>query len=571
MLFKITWKKSLFIVLLSVLIFTTVLIGFIISNKSIANAQDSCKNNETNSSLLYEKLSKLDGVHDITAMSTEKYKEKYIFKITQPLDWNNPAAGIFDQRVVISFNGFDKYNALETEGYFLRQDRVMGGDYQDDFVKHYSCNQINVEHRYFEESIPAGLSTKDVKNWEYLTTENAANDHHKVYTELSKILTGKWIATGASKGGETTMLYGYYFPNDMDVYVPYVAPWCVFDDTRAYDFIWNRVGDERYGKEQAKKYRDLMFNFTLDYYSHRDEIRPIFCEKASQTIFFVKDHFGEERSPLIFYDMNVLDMIFGTWQYDQEFDKIQNIYNMSWKTQHDEKIAAMVGELTDFANNLSPYKHLKNTNNSDIEDKLYAYEVQALREQGNYLFDFDTFRKILEQKGITTGLEIKPGEEVNLHSKLFVHKNFIDTFSYDPTTHNNLVNWINNTKQKIMFIHGSSDPWYAMRINDVLNKDNIKMYVSNKASHRTKIEHLTNSEINEVWTTLDKWLTDAPYDPPVNPDDSTVNPSQLAATSDNTINYVVCAASLALACGIYCCYKLRKANKLERHNNNVLK
>ena len=54
--------------------------------------------------------------------------------------------------------------------------------------------------------------------------ENSLYDLHHVNEALHALYKGKWMATGISKGGQTTMFYRSCFPNDVDISVPYVSP-----------------------------------------------------------------------------------------------------------------------------------------------------------------------------------------------------------------------------------------------------------------------------------------------------------------------------------------------------------
>ena len=91
---------------------------------------------------------------------------------------------------------------------------------------------IFVEYRYFLESTP------EPKDWQYLTAENSADDLHAITTAFKNIYPGKWIATGISKGGQTTLLYRTFYPDDVDISVPYVAPLCYgVEDGRHEPFL----------------------------------------------------------------------------------------------------------------------------------------------------------------------------------------------------------------------------------------------------------------------------------------------------------------------------------------------
>ena len=78
-----------------------------------------------------------------------------------------------------------------------------------------------------------------------LTAEEAAADFHNLFDGLKKVLKGKWVMSGLSKGGITTLLQHTFYPEDMDVFVPYSAPF--FDsekDTTMYKYWyyngWNK-------------------------------------------------------------------------------------------------------------------------------------------------------------------------------------------------------------------------------------------------------------------------------------------------------------------------------------------
>lgn len=94
---------------------------------------------------------------------------------------------------------------------------------------------IFVEYRYFLGSTP------DPKDWQYLTAENSADDLHAITTTFKNIYSGKWIATGISKGGQTTLLYRTFYPDDVDISVAYVAPLCYAAEDGRHEPFLRRV------------------------------------------------------------------------------------------------------------------------------------------------------------------------------------------------------------------------------------------------------------------------------------------------------------------------------------------
>ena len=68
-----------------------------------------------NAQELQKKLEGLKGISGIEKLESDHYAEKYLVRITQPVDHKNPAAGTFTQRVIVAHVGFDRPTILVTE------------------------------------------------------------------------------------------------------------------------------------------------------------------------------------------------------------------------------------------------------------------------------------------------------------------------------------------------------------------------------------------------------------------------------------------------------------------------
>ena len=69
----------------------------------------------------------------------------------------------------------------------------------------------------------------------------AATDHHRIVEALKPLYAGKWISTGASKGGMTSIYHRRFYPGDVDGTVAYVAPNDVVNgEDSAYDRFFRR-------------------------------------------------------------------------------------------------------------------------------------------------------------------------------------------------------------------------------------------------------------------------------------------------------------------------------------------
>ena len=198
-------------------------------------------------------LQAIDKVTDVKAFKMNVYsfqkdkmvkKTAYFFNFKQDIDHNNPSKGWFKQQCVLTVAGKDRPTVLMTEGYALgnatpelnvnRLDSLA----ETPLVETMNANCLQVEHRYHGWSLPEGWTNK----WNYLSAKQQSDDLHAIVTAIkgSGIISksSKWLSTGGSKGGETTAFYAYHYPNEMDAYVPFVAPFLLSTiDTRPFTYI----------------------------------------------------------------------------------------------------------------------------------------------------------------------------------------------------------------------------------------------------------------------------------------------------------------------------------------------
>ena len=152
-------------------------------------------------------------VKEVRVLKNEAAFERVLeVMIEQPIDHRNPDGETFTQRIYISHVDPSKPVVLITAGYDAKY------YYTSELTSTLKCNQVMVEHRYFGRSLP------DSVQWQYLDTWQAASDHHRIVEMFKELYQGHWISTGISKGGQTVMYHSFYYPEDVDVRVPYVAP-----------------------------------------------------------------------------------------------------------------------------------------------------------------------------------------------------------------------------------------------------------------------------------------------------------------------------------------------------------
>ncbi|HTQ08881.1 MAG TPA: S28 family serine protease, partial [Fimbriimonadaceae bacterium] len=157
-----------------------------------------------------ELAAKFKALPHVLSVKTVGQSGRETFDITfqQPVDHRNPRGQKFGQHVFILHRDFAKPVILGTEGYAAN--RPSGGELTRILGE---PNLITVEHRYFGRSMPNPIV------WKQLTVKNAADDMHEVVMAFRRLYKGKWVSTGASKGGQTALYYKCYYPNDVDAVV----------------------------------------------------------------------------------------------------------------------------------------------------------------------------------------------------------------------------------------------------------------------------------------------------------------------------------------------------------------
>ena len=465
-----------------------------------------------------DELLRLEGVVsvDVITQSPDKdgnvpFKEKYIAWFSQPIDWNNPGGDKFLQRVEIGYQGMDNVNVAYVGGYNL-SDKHFGLDDSVELVKMYKANFISFEYRYYGLSMPEGLSDDVPALWEHLTNKNAANDFHNVMEQLRGILSGNWAFTGVSKGGQTTNIFAYYYPNDADVFVPYVAPLCYgTEDMRLPEAVFTSIGNERYGESKAKQYRDIAMKYIVEMVRERKYIQPRYYELISDDVPYGSEdmYISADDMPSfdVRYEAELVDIPVGMWQYDKKFESFDEVLNMPKSTSSDKELylRAMLGLLrqNDGDSDVGNTTDSKDKTASPRVDKDYAYWVQVQKENGAYGIMLKYFREAVEKEGLT--LKFKEEDEPGYYARTQVKPHLLATLSYDRTLSDNIRAWSHTTESKVIMIYGSSDPWYFVRMEDVTDNPNVSVFTADYG-HGAEISMLNSEDKAAATEILDAQL-----------------------------------------------------------------
>ncbi|MBP5491638.1 MAG: hypothetical protein J6Y08_02215 [Clostridiales bacterium] len=407
--------------------------------------------------------------------------DKYVVFWSMPLDWEDPDAGEFLLRSELVLADIDGPNTFICDGYMLAG--YFDFDFRNDFAETFDTNVIECEHRFFGYSVPEGLSNDSTDLWQYLTDENAAADFHYIIETYKTILSGKWAFTGGSKGGQLTHMQSHFYPDDADIYVSFVAPGgCAQDAPDFFDFIYTAIGNEAYGEAKAEEYRNLVLEFQVEAMKLKDKLADRYYQYGIQN----GSEFNDFTTPEILYDMCVLEFATTFWQYFPDFDMLEDILAMD---RSSDKFADKV------------FNYLVVTNEPDIwatTSVYFPYYVQAAKQNGEHEYDFSFLRAALAEQGLEDLLTVTEDMEEGLLYRMVFTDEQLETFTFDDSLYNDMVEWSHTTDCTVIMIYGARDVWYSMRLPDVTDNPNIHIYVGENASHMANLQMVTSTERAEI-------------------------------------------------------------------------
>ena len=403
--------------------------------------------------VLEQKISAISAIKEIRPLETSEFSEKYVTYFTQPLDHRHPEKGSFRQRVIVSHVGFDRPTVIVTEGYGAAY--ALRSQYREELSKLLNANMIFVEYRYFLESTP------EPKDWQYLTAENSADDLHAITTAFKNIYPGKWIATGISKGGQTTLLYRTFYPDDVDISVPYVAPLCYgVEDGRHEPFLH---------KISTPENRKIIEDFQLEALKRKATLLPRFEKYCTEKNYSFRAPIEE------IYDYSVLEYSFALWQWGTPISSIPAT------TASDDEIFSHLLAISE------PGYFTADSPNA-------SFFVQAARELGYYGYDVQPFKQYLSIQS----------SEGYLHRLMLPEE--LKDMPFDKTLSKKITKFLKKQDPKMIFIYGQNDPWTAAGVTWLKNKKNIHVFIQPNGSHLARINTLPEGEKKEVIELIKKWL-----------------------------------------------------------------
>jgi len=364
----------------------------------------------------------------------------YDINIKQPLDHNDLSKGYFHQRAVLFHRDIDKPVIMNTSGYGLSRR-------PNELVEFLQCNYLTIEHRYFGESKPENME------WEYLNLQQVTADLHKINETFKSIYRGKWISTGISKGGQTTIYYRYFYPDDVVLSIPYVAPLNEsFEDKRIYKFL-DEVG--------TKACRTAIEEYQQNLFKMKAQILPLakWYSKGKGLEFGYLESFEKA------FEFAVLEYPFSFWQWGH---KCENIPIKSDDLEaHLDHLLEVVG--FDFY--------------GDKSMALYApHYYQAASQMGYYGYESKGFKKCLHQVGKNPSAAFYPKDAV---------------IKPDISLNRKVLKWLDEGVDNILYIYGELDTWTATGVKEANGKNSKKFVIEGAHHGNARMNNMPDSMQNE--------------------------------------------------------------------------
>lgn len=376
----------------------------------------------------------------------------------QPMDHQNLSGPWFEQKLILWHKSEARPMVLQTSGYSIFSVALSA------LASEFNANQIQVEHRYFEKSIPENA------NWSYLNIAQSAADFHRITLAFKNIYTAKWVNTGRSKGGMTSMYHRYFYPDDLDATVAHVAPHSYStDDPRYAHFLAENIGGD-----ENRVCRDKLVASQRALLSQRTEIE-------SQ----VEGDFSLLGNKAIGIEHSIIEMPWSFWQYSGPNQDCSNVPAPE---------APFAEHLNFLMQNNDPNGY------SDASLKGFVpYYYQASTQLGSPGTFLDSLQDLL------------------LYAPTFNINSYVPQDIRAPYDHaramTKVSEWIKSSSERILYVYGEWDPWSGGPFEPRADGDSFRFFVP-KTNHSAQFINLKGEARDLAYMKLRRWLNLEDRTPP---------------------------------------------------------
>jgi hypothetical protein len=378
----------------------------------------------------------------------------FVLSFTQNADHKRPPAGSFQQRLTLLHRGTDRPTVLHTTGYGV-PDRI----FRAEPTRLIDGNQISVEQRFFTPSRP------EPADWSKLTIWQAATDHHRIVEALKPIYPAKWVSTGASKGGMTSVYHRRFYPSDVDGTIAYVAPQDVVNvEDSAYDRFFTTVGTDAACRAALNDVQAEALRRRADLVARYD----VWAQKEGQTFEVVH---GVDRA----FEFMVNGTTWAFWQYSDQ-SKCKDVPST---TATSDEIFAWLDTVYGLG-----------SNTDEGVTGYFPYYHQAAGQLGYPLIKLPHLKKLQHYRGQDIAESYLPADLVP---------------RFKPLAMLDVDLWVRLSGRQLLFVYGQNDPWGAEPFHLGLGTRDSLSYTAPGANHGASISLLTPGESASATEAVLRW------------------------------------------------------------------
>ena len=433
---------------------------------------------------------------------TDPQVKQYFFFYSQPVDHYAPAKGLFYQRVGLQLKDLDKPVVVNTQGYELSMDgeKVV----KNDLMTLLDASWVEIEFRYFGQSQPEDLNNIE---FTYLYSDQSAYDIHNIVAMLKANVfknSNKWVATGGSKGGITSILHAYYADlngwKDFDLYVPFCAPLLAGSAQSPLDasigkYIFTNCGaGYPAGSQEAEGYANLqkILQQSVSKPILRNAILCQFHQKAPEQYLTIMNQLkgATEDRMLAGFLLGYMETLLGRFSEIPFSDWAQSVPDPDLiKDEPEQEESIIMSALDqvlyfvfmseeDFKDLIYTKEVEEDQNTKAIhtaEDMLFqrntpeynlAYSVASVRELGAVGMDFSWLPSgsfLTPEVGYAVeDLAIGRAREMDYYEGQWDGGKLMQSVR----------SWVADSQQKMVFVYGTNDPWTGGAIDDAAAQAN---------------------------------------------------------------------------------------------------
>ncbi|HEY5946426.1 MAG TPA: S28 family serine protease [Kofleriaceae bacterium] len=379
----------------------------------------------------------------------------FLLEYEQPVDHKDPAGQKFSQRMTLLFRDYAAPMVVYNSGYNVS---TRGNRTQIAVLT--EANQLSMEYRYFSPSRP------DPADWKKLDIEQAATDQHRITQTLkARLFKGKWLTTGASKGGMTSLFHRRFFPDDVDGTVAYVAPIDYPADatqspTNRYFVFLENVGTDPTCRQKLKDFQNIAL-------SRREAMKTRMRNASTYTQILGEDRaleFAVEELPFIF------------WQYGSQ----SRCTTIPANTATDDAVFKFLDDTIDVAS----------YGDTDVLSFLPYYH-QSATQLGYPSSDESYLNGLMYPLADTANAYIPAGIEVPAYD--------------NGAAMTDVQSWLaSSSASHILLIYGQNDPWSAGQADIGEATDSFK-FIAPNGNHGSSIATLSSADQTTATAAVMRW------------------------------------------------------------------